>query len=72
MPKLMEDSVTAASASKTSDRSRSKATRDPLIEPPAKFERTLKVPGSKKLVLGEWVEVLPDDEDAATKKQKRK
>jgi hypothetical protein len=62
----MEDSVTAASASRTSDKTSSnrRATRDPSIEPPPRFERIPKEPGSKKLILGEWVEVKPDDEDA--------
>lgn len=61
----MEDRVTAASASSTSDKIRSKATRDPSIAPPAKFELIPKEPGSKKLILGQWVVVNPGDEDAA-------
>lgn len=38
--------------------------RNPLVEPPARFERVPKAVGSMKLVGGRWVEVLPDDEDA--------
>jgi hypothetical protein len=30
----------------------------------ARFERVAKKPGSKKLVCGQWVEVLPEDDDA--------
>lgn len=39
-------------------------TRDPSIDPPAKFQRILKEPGTKKLVCGEWITVKEDDEDA--------
>lgn len=65
----MEDNVTRNSASNTSDKTRSygdrpRATRDPSLSPPARFERVKKVPGSKKLIFGEWVEVKEDDEDA--------
>jgi hypothetical protein len=63
----MEDRVMDASASQMSVKTSPnvRATRDPSITPPAKFEPKRDKPvGSKKLVLGEWVEVKEGDEDA--------
>jgi hypothetical protein len=52
-----------ASASCTSNNNRSY--RDFMTRSSGpRFERVPKVPGSKKLVHGRWVEVLPEDEDA--------
>lgn len=53
----------AASANRTSDRTRSN-TRNSFLASPTRFQRVKKEPGSKKLVLGQWVEVLAGDEDA--------
>lgn len=38
--------------------------RNPLLVSPIRFERMTKAPGSRKLVLGKWVEVKPEDDDA--------
>lgn len=43
-------------------------TRNPLIASPTRFERVPKEVGSRKLVLGKWVDVQPDDDDAIYKK----
>jgi hypothetical protein len=46
--------------------------RDPDYRPPrVTKEQPKKAPGSKKLVHGEWIEVQPDDEDAAPIEKKR-
>jgi hypothetical protein len=46
--------------------------RDPDYKPPrVTKEQPKKVPGSKKLVHGEWVEVKPDDPDAAPLQKKK-
>lgn len=60
--------MASASANNTSDKTGAiRPTRDPSITPPQRFQRVLKEPGSKKLVLGRWVLVEPDDEDAKEK-----
>jgi hypothetical protein len=39
--------------------------RDPHYQPPRyEQQQPKKEPGSLKLVHGEWIEVMPDDEDA--------
>lgn len=63
--------IACASANSTSDKTQSiRPIRDPSIEPPARFERIEKEPGSKKLVLGKWVTVKAGDDDAAKRKRK--
>lgn len=39
-----------------------------LTNPEARYQPTMKEPGSKKLVHGEWVTVKPGDEDAVKEK----
>ena len=52
-----------ASANKTSDKSEPiQPIRDPSIEPPERFKRMAKEPGSKVLIFGEWVNVEDEEE----------
>lgn len=63
----MDAMIERASANCT-DRARERwllRMRDPAYQPPrVTKEQPMKEPGSQKLILGHWVEVKPDDDDA--------